>query len=998
MAQLVIAAAGSAIGGSILGTGVVALGMTGNAIGWAAGSLIGSMFGPTQKSQGPRLGDLRVAGSAYGSPVAWVAAHPRLAGQIVWASDKREIATTTSQGKGGGGSEYTSYTYEVDVLIQLTANEIEGVSRVWENGELVYTNLTDAPAGSAVASEGTSRWRRMTVYGGDAAQLPDPTYEAAVGSANAPAYRGRGTVFIEGWQLGGNGQLTNLEFEVYQSSTPTLPLTIFQTAFAGGVSDDVSYYQLGAGTEMGPGTFADGYYEASFDAIGTWVRGITWSTKSEFSVGSLSAWTIEFFAELFEDVPDPAGSFKFAQLTFGAAVTYDFNQNGFNAGINQISISDTPAGIHWTGSRDGFGAHHFALVFRATGYYDLYADGIRIVENRAYGAGSTGTLQLGGSNTAYGYRRTVRYAGARVRREEVYTGAQFSPPASPADWGAPDPVTVAIDDKTVQGVVSELCQLARPGTSWFDVSALSAITTPLRSLKVGQVSSARAVLDVLMGAYHFSAVGGDKVYFRPLGGSSVATIAWDDLGADGNADAFSPRLANDLEVPAQMALTYDATENDYQSDTQFSDRLISSQVSTATSEVPLGFTATEAKAIVDALLLQRLIGMTSASIAIDNRYAYLQANDVIVVVDEVGDQWRMRIGKIDQSSGVLKLDLVLDDASIYTQAGLSSAGTQGQTAVGAPANTTLMLIDGPLLRDEDNVPGFYAAVKGNGSGWKSAALYYAANNSSYELVTTIGDEAVFGRATTVLASWSGGDVWDESNTVTVDVGRGTLASVTRDDILNSASVNAAIIGSELIQFRIATLVAAGIYTLSGLLRARRGTIWAASSHVAAEPFAVLGSAGMRYVTLQSSELGVLRYYKGASASQRLSAVTAKTITPTGASLKPIAPVDARVNRNPSDHIITWRRGTRLSTRLVGPLPISAPLGSSPESYEVDIFASSGAATAGTPVLRTLASSTASVTYTSAQRTADGTGSTIVYMRVYQLSATVGRGYPLITSG
>ena len=46
------------------------------------------------------------------------------------------------------------------------------------------------------------------------------------------------------------------------------------------------------------------------------------------------------------------------------------------------------------------------------------------------------------------------------------------------------------------------------------------------------------------------------------------------------------------------------------------------------------------------------------------------------------------------------------------------------------------------------------------------------------------------------------------------------------------------------------------------------------------------------------------------------------------------------------------------------------------------------------VVRTLTSTSGSFTYTSAQRTADGTGSTVLYLRIYQLSANVGRGYVL----
>ena len=138
-------------------------GPTGAQIGWAIGSMIGSAFGPTQKSEGPRLNDLSVSTSSYGTPIPYVAGSPRVAGQIVWASSKREIATTQSAGgKGGGGSEYTSYTYEVDLLIVLSDNEIQGVRRIWSNGELIYTAASTATAEAITSSQTTPAWARIT--------------------------------------------------------------------------------------------------------------------------------------------------------------------------------------------------------------------------------------------------------------------------------------------------------------------------------------------------------------------------------------------------------------------------------------------------------------------------------------------------------------------------------------------------------------------------------------------------------------------------------------------------------------------------------------------------------------------------------------------------------------------------------------------------------------------------------------------------------------------
>ncbi len=207
-----------AISGSILtATGSLTLGAQ---LGWLGASMIGSMFAPTQKTQGPRLEDLTVTGTAYGQPIPWIQGTHRTAGQLIWSSDRREKATTTRQGKGGAKSRNTTYTYEVDCLFLLSCNELAGLLRVWDNGKLVYTVDYDATNASLIASSQTELWRRITFYGGDAAQLPDPTYEAAIGAGFAPAYRGMCTVFIEGLQLGQSGQFPNLTFEVGTNLTP----------------------------------------------------------------------------------------------------------------------------------------------------------------------------------------------------------------------------------------------------------------------------------------------------------------------------------------------------------------------------------------------------------------------------------------------------------------------------------------------------------------------------------------------------------------------------------------------------------------------------------------------------------------------------------------------------------------------------------------------------------------------------------------------------------
>ncbi|MBE0615135.1 MAG: hypothetical protein IH604_15795, partial [Burkholderiales bacterium] len=210
--QLILGAAGAAFG-TMVGIGPQ--------MGWAIGSMIGgAMAGPTKVDgqHQQQLADLRVTGGEYGQCIPFVLGTAGIAGQIWWNTDRRATTTETTQrsGKGGGGTESTSSTinYDMDILIGLSDNPINGITRIWDNGALIWTHSLGSTPESRAASDATTKWRRMTVYTGADDQLPDPTYEAAVGVGNAPAYRGRGSVFIEGLNLGGGGALPNLVFEV----------------------------------------------------------------------------------------------------------------------------------------------------------------------------------------------------------------------------------------------------------------------------------------------------------------------------------------------------------------------------------------------------------------------------------------------------------------------------------------------------------------------------------------------------------------------------------------------------------------------------------------------------------------------------------------------------------------------------------------------------------------------------------------------------------------
>jgi hypothetical protein len=94
----------------------------------------------------------------------------------------------------------------------------------------------------------------------------------------------------------------------------------------------------------------------------------------------------------------------------------------------------------------------------------------------------------------------------------------------------------------------------------------------------------------------------------------------------------------------------------------------------------------------------------------------------------------------------------------------------------------------------------------------------------------------------------------------------------------------------------------------------------------------------------------------------------------------------RGERNGSgDLTVTWVRRTRFGSIWADGADV--PLNEESEAYEIDILD-------GPSVVRTLSAATPSALYTAAAQTADfGAPQPSVSVKVYQLSATVGRGWP-----
>uniref|UniRef100_UPI000579C5A4 phage tail protein n=1 Tax=Comamonas thiooxydans TaxID=363952 RepID=UPI000579C5A4 len=521
---------------------------------------------------------------------------------------------------------------------------------------------------------------------------------------------------------------------------------------------------------------------------------------------------------------------------------------------------------------------------------------------------------------------------------------------------------------------------------------ISAADTTVRALAIGQVGSTRSALEALQQAYFLECSAAEQIFIRDRAVLPVATIPFMDLGlatsSGGDDEPLAITLGNDLELPAQLALSYPNMAGDYQAATEFSDRLLSGQQSTETIQTAIGLLPAEAKAIVDGLLMDRVASLAVTTIKVPLKYARLEPGDVINAVGNDGRTYRLRIQSKTDSLPVLELQCVLDDVGAIDSAAITDDGYVQTGEVIQLAGTVFGLLDIPILRDADDAPGYYIAVApkrvADTDRWGGAVVAQAWDGVNYAQMLKTTARGVMGTASTVLAPWLGGPVFDEASTVTVQVS-GELASSTREAMLLDETINALLLGSEILRFRTAALLSEGTYLLTGLLRGQRGTEWAMGSHAAGERCVLLGNS-LRRLASQTNEIGLPRQIKAVTLGQFLSTGAAEDFTDTGVALKPFSLANPRALADGADLVVSWQRRTRRSYQYSGPAPV-VPLGEAVEAYRVRVYA-------GSTLLRSDVVNESAYRYTADMQAADGlaSGSAITF-EISQLSATVGPGYP-----
>lgn len=552
----------------------------------------------------------------------------------------------------------------------------------------------------------------------------------------------------------------------------------------------------------------------------------------------------------------------------------------------------------------------------------------------------------------------------------------------------------------LQSIITLIC--ARCGYDTVtQVDASDMAATTVDGYVINRVMAGRDALVPLRSVGLFDCVeSGPKLKFVKRGHAPVVTLGETDIGVYDDSDSSSsdPDAAvtvvetQEVELPRQIRVQYTSSDLDYEDGEQLSpSRFDTDSVNDVDIEIAVVMSDTQALQLAEVLWASAWAARYTYTYAVDQGFAYIEPSDCVLLPVQ-GSLVRARTDKVNDASQILrKITAISDDDGSYVSESIAAAPGRPRQTLSVLSNSLMVLMDLPAINDADDDPGFYAVAYGDMSGnaWNSAVIYKSSDAGvTFNQMATLAGSPPIAQLTADLPAGIT-TTWDDENIVFVQAIKGEFDSRTDDAVLGGA--NTVAVGAdgrwEVLQFGVAEFhedTAGDFYQLSHLLRGRRGTEHNVGTGTTGDKVVGLTMGNLYRLPLQASELNKAIVYKAVSAGLLFATGIDQTFTGHGVALKPFSPVYAAGEFSGSDFVISWIRRDRLSQVLN--VSVDLPNSDVPEAYDVDVFD-------GTAVVRTLHSSTPTVTYLAADITADfGSAPTSFTVAIYQLSPSIGRGY------
>lgn len=534
-------------------------------------------------------------------------------------------------------------------------------------------------------------------------------------------------------------------------------------------------------------------------------------------------------------------------------------------------------------------------------------------------------------------------------------------------------------------LVRALCRRAGLEDDLIDVSALSEIVS---GYVIPALESPRASIAVLARHFGFDAVeSGGIIRFVTRGQRAAATIAPDDMVATGG-EVMELTRGQETELPQALKWQVVRADEEYDSATIEARRITVEASRIAAESFPLSVSLEEADRHCRRALMEAWVGRETLSARLPPSCLSLDPGDVVSLAND-GRSIDYRITRISDT-GARSIEAIRTDGTIFDlPPGQHRAVKLPEATVYGPAEFAMM----DLPQISAAVPAYrpYAAVYAQ-PWYGTAAIWRSASSSGFVLTDTTSQPAHMG---VLAADLPSGPLWrfDHGNELLIDLGSGTLTSVTDTELFagaNALAIETASGAFEVLQAGNAELIAAGRYRLTRLLRGQRGTEDAIGSPAPAGARVVLLDTAVQSLSIAEADLGLPWNWRigPASAAPSDANMRETLFTPDGRGLKPFAPVHPRLRMETNgDLTLSWQRRDRALSADSWVLT-EVPMSEAVEIYDLEILN-------GSSVVRTVANLTSPTFTYSATMQSDDLGGpvTTLAVRLFQLGA-LGRGIPL----
>ncbi len=560
---------------------------------------------------------------------------------------------------------------------------------------------------------------------------------------------------------------------------------------------------------------------------------------------------------------------------------------------------------------------------------------------------------------------------------------------------------------TLANIVEDIStEVGLESGSDLDVSELQ--DTIVEGYLLSDQQTARDAIQPLSDLYFFDGIETDyKLRFRDRGRNPSLTIEEDRFAVSGDdRRSYTQTRVQESEIPTSVQFRYIDNENDYQSGAQQSSRVLFPRATVRSDNqqtigVPIACTADTAKQAAEKTLFTRWNEREAFEFRAGFEALVLDPADVVLLNLNNGRQARVRLESVDSG-----LDFSVEAKALQEQNNQYVSTVSGQTGNAIQISPVVskpvefFLIDSPLLRDNDSPPSsipvlYWSSSLREGLVFPGAVLHDSEDLSTFSPVGATNSPASWGTLISPLSKPRSAYSWDRENSIQLRVARGfdSFESKTELEVLNGANALALISQEgeiEIIQFSTVSVVNSTSLSLENLLRGRRGTEPSIpEQHPSGTVVILLQSTTVRSYTDSVSEINKPHAYKCVAVGRTLEGTMSVLQTPIGRSLKPYSPVQLRATLVGADIILSAVRRTRIAGGLTDGTG-TVPLNEESELYHLEILDSDAST-----VLRTITDlSSPSYQYENSSIIEDfGTMPQELTVVWYQLSSTVGRGFP-----